>query len=54
VVVRQGTQAHKEAVGRDRVQAEFALHRVAAAMEEGEFHPRPDIGFADWGSRWLA
>ena len=54
VVVREGRQAHKEAVGRDRGQAEFALQRVAAAVEDGEFRPRPDIGFADWGSRWLA
>lgn len=54
VVVREGTQSHKEAVGRDRGQAEFALHRVAAAMEEGEFRTRRDIGFADWASRWLA
>ena len=30
------------------------LERVAAAVGEGEFRPRPDIGFADWGSRWLA
>jgi integrase len=54
VVVRDGAQAHKEAVGRDREQAEFALERVAAAVEEGEFRPRPDIGFAEWGTRWLA
>jgi integrase len=47
-------QAHKEAVGRDREQAEFALERVAAAVEDGEFRPRPEIGFAEWGSRWLA
>jgi integrase len=45
VVVREGAQAHKEAVGRDREQAEFALERVAAALEDG---------FAEWGSRWLA
>jgi hypothetical protein len=54
VVVREGKQAHKEAVGRDRGQAEFALQRVAAAIEEGEVRQRPDIGFSGWGSRWLA
>jgi integrase len=53
VVVREGAQAHKEAVGRDREQAEFALGRVAAALEDGEFRPRPEIGFAEWGARWL-
>jgi integrase len=52
--VREGAQAHKEAVGRDRKQAEFALERVAVALEDGEFRPRPEIGFAEWGSRWLA
>jgi hypothetical protein len=54
VVVRDGAHSHKEAVGRDREQAGFALGRVAAAIEDSEFRPRPDIGFADWGSRWLA
>jgi integrase len=32
----------------------LALQRVAAAIEEGEFRPRPEIGFAEWGTRWLA
>jgi hypothetical protein len=54
VVVREGAQSHKEAVGRDREQAEFALGRVAAAVEDGEFRPRPEIGFAEWGARWLS
>jgi integrase len=54
VVVREGSHAHKEAVGRDPEQAALALQRVAAAIEEGEFRPRPDIGFAEWGKRWLA
>jgi integrase len=54
VVVRDGSQAHKEAVGRDREQAELALQRVAVAIEGGEFQPRREIGFAEWGGRWLA
>lgn len=53
VVVREGAQAHKEAVGRDPEQAALALQRVAAAIKEGEFRPRPEIGFAEWGTRWL-
>jgi integrase len=54
VVVRDGVHGHKEAVGRDRKQAEFALQRVAAAVEDGVDRPRHDIGFAEWGDRWLA
>lgn len=54
VVVRVGEHAHKEAVGRDRQQAEIALHRLAAAIEDGAYRPRPTIGFMDWADRWLA
>jgi Phage integrase SAM-like domain len=54
VVVRIGEHAHKEAVGRDRQQAEIALHRMAAAIEDGAYRPRPTIGFVDWGDRWLS
>jgi integrase len=48
-----GEHAHKEAVGRDRQQAEIALHRVAAAVEDGSYRPRPTIGFVEWADRWL-
>ena len=54
VVVRNGQQAHKEAVGRDRQQAEVALHRLVAAIEDGTYRPRPTIGFIEWADRWLA
>jgi integrase len=54
VVVRAGQHAHKEAVGRDRHQAEIALRRVAAAVDDGSFRPRPTIGFLEWADRWLA
>jgi integrase len=54
VVVRAGQHAHKEAVGRDRHQAEIALRRVAAAIDDGSFRPRPTIGFLEWANRWLA
>ena len=54
VVVRDGEQGHKEAVGRDREQAELALQRVASAIDDGDFQPQPEIGFAEWGTRWLA
>jgi integrase len=54
VVVRQGDASHKEPVGRDRRQAEIALRRLAAAIEDGEYRPRPTIGFSEWADRWLA
>jgi integrase len=54
VVVREGEHAHKEVVGRDRQQAELALHRLAEAIAGGRFRPRPSIGFSDWADRWLA
>jgi integrase len=54
VVVRDGRHAHKEAVGRDRQRAEFALQQVAAVVEDGDYRPRPNIGFVEWADRWLA
>jgi integrase len=51
--VRTGADSYKEAVGRDRHQAEIALRRVAAAVEDGSFRPRPTIGFVEWADRWL-
>jgi integrase len=54
VVIRVGEHTHKEAVGRDRQQAEIALHRLAAAVEDGVYRPRPTIGFVEWADRWLA
>jgi len=53
IVVREGDQAHKEAVGRDRQHAQFALHRAAVALEDGDFRPRLNIGFSEWADRWL-
>lgn len=53
VVVREGEHAHKEVAGRDRNQAELALHRLAEAVAEGRFRPQPSIGFIEWADRWL-
>jgi integrase len=52
-VVRSGGHAHREVVGRDRHQAEVALLRVQDSVEDGDFRPRPNIGFSDWADRWL-
>jgi len=53
VVVREGEHVHKEAVGRNRQQAEIALHNVAEAVDDGRYRPRPTIGFVEWADRWL-
>jgi hypothetical protein len=53
VVVRIGDQSYKEAVGRDRHRAEIALRRMAAALEDGSYRPRPTVGFVG-ADRWLA
>jgi integrase len=53
VVVRDGEQAQREVVGRDRQQAELALLRVEDSVENGDFRPRPNIGFSEWADRWL-
>jgi integrase len=54
VVIRVGEQTHKEAVGRNRQQAEVALHRLVAAIEDGTYRLRPTIGFGEWADQWLA
>jgi integrase len=54
VVVRDGDQAHKEPVGRDRQHAEVALHRLVVDIENGDYRPRLNIAFPDWADRWLA
>lgn len=53
VVVREGTRAHRARVGRDRRQAELALMRIEDSIHDGDYRPRPNIGFADWADRWL-
>src|SRR5436190_15227638 len=53
VVVRDGEQIHRELVGRDRGQADIALLRVEDSVEDGDYRPRPNIGFSDWADRWL-
>jgi integrase len=53
VVIRQGDNAHREVVGRDRQQAELALLRLEDSVEEGDYRPRLNAGFSDWADRWL-
>jgi integrase len=53
VIVREGQQAHREIVGRHRWQAELALLRVEDSIEDGDYRPRPNIGFSGWADQWL-
>jgi integrase len=53
VVVREGRKLHRERAGRNRRQAERALTRVQARVDEGAYQPQATIRFADWGERWL-
>jgi integrase len=54
VVVRAGDEARKEPAGRDRQQAEIALHRLTADIEDGVYRPQLNIAFAEWADRWIA
>ena len=54
VVTREGTSSYKQWVGRDRDQAEAALHEIAGVVEDGGYRPRPNIGFAEWAGQWLS
>src|SRR6266508_2747030 len=54
VVVREGRKVHRERVGKNRRQAERALTKIQARLDEGEFVPQATIRFAEWGERWLA
>ncbi len=54
VVVREGTKVHRQRAGKNRRQAERALTKAQATVDEGSFAPQASIRFADWGERWLA
>lgn len=53
VVVRGGRKLHRERAGKNRRQAERALTKVQAQVDEGDFRPQLTIRFADWGTQWL-
>lgn len=54
VVVREGRRVHRQRAGKNRRQAERALTKAQATVDEGSFAPQASIRFADWGERWLA
>src|SRR5919106_2780780 len=53
VAVREGRKLHRERTGKNRRQAERALTRIQARVDEGAYTPQATIRFADWGERWL-
>ncbi|MGH3041990.1 MAG: tyrosine-type recombinase/integrase [Gaiellaceae bacterium] len=53
VVVREGRKLHRERIGKNRRQAERALTRIQASVDEGAYQPQATIRFTDWGERWL-
>ena len=53
VVVREGRKLHRERAGKNRRQAERALTKIQARVDEGDFRPQLTIRFAEWGERWL-
>lgn len=53
VVVREGRKVHRERAGKNRRQAERALTKIQARLDEGEYVPQATIRFAEWGERWL-
>lgn len=53
VVVRDGRKAHKTAVGRNRREAERALTKIQAAVDDGAFVAQTSIRFEIWADRWI-
>jgi integrase len=53
VVVREGRRVHRERAGKNRRQAERALTKIQAHVDDGDFRPQLTIRFAEWGERWL-
>jgi integrase len=54
VCVREGRRLHRERVGRNRKQAERALRKIGAQVDDGDYRPQQNIRFCDWADRWLA
>jgi integrase len=53
VVTRDGGETRRQAVGRDRHGAEWALELVDAAAETGGYRAQRELGFSDWADEWI-
>ena len=53
VVVRDGRKAHKTAVGRNRREAERALTKIQATVDDGAFVAQSNIRFETWADQWI-
>jgi integrase len=51
--VRDGRKAHKTAVGRNRREAERALTKIQAAVDDGAFVAQSNIRFETWADQWI-
>jgi hypothetical protein len=47
VVIRDGTKLHRERAGKNRRQAERALTKIEAQIDDGAYQPQRTIRFAD-------
>ena len=43
----------REKVGKNKRNAERARDRIAVAVDDGSYVPQQNIGFNEWGARWL-
>ena len=53
VVVRDGRKANKTPVGRNKREAERALTKIQAAVDDGAFVAQTNIRFETWADRWI-
>ena len=53
VVVREGMMLHRERAGKNRREAERALTKIQAALDEGEFRAHRNVKFIAWTEEWL-
>jgi integrase len=53
MVVREGGKLVRERAGKNRRQAERALTKIQAQVDDGEFRPQLNIRFDAWADRWL-
>jgi len=52
VTVREVKKIHRERVGKNRKQAERALTKRQAQVDDGAWAPQKSIRFREWGERW--
>lgn len=51
--IRDGSKAHRTAVGRNQREAERALRKLSVAVDEGQYVPQRRIAFVAWADQWI-